>query len=470
MNDMKSLNQGRYFSVKKDSFQNSHPEYMKYNTKNNRIPINIIEGFQEGATGSNDDNLIVKSNHRIDYNRGNNKGTFDEGEVRFKTGSLEEIKEYIKGKGDYLGFEYVKKSRKAFFMKKDNGDLPKNSGKIPTLKHKNGVETYLVVGNGMPEAKEVSITDDGGIYSKISQLSNRESGKFDQHQGEFEDALGKYKTHMTTVLDSAVSAQSALASDLKNRIVRVQGSNALYYINGHGVKRQFVGTLASNKQARGSGCGDEPYQEVSAAQVDNLPDGQAMAQGEDCRTGGINVKGKTGQQTYWLDKYGKAHQYQDFETGRHGTCPSHYTTVEDSQISAYSKSNSPWLKTSACIVSDTSGDSGAGANAKAQNDIMVNKLGLMKEEVDKMIESNQKKAVIDDLDERKAEKRKQLIVTLNHLKRERAKITKLQQQVDAANYNLKDKKVRAEGIQIRYIAWALAGFTLAAMTVKLLNK
>ena len=101
---------------------------------------------------------------------------------------------------------------------------------------------------------------------------------------------------------------------------------------------------------------------------------------------------------------------------------------------------------------------------------MVNKLGFMKEEVDKMIESNQKKAAIDDLDERKAEKRKQLIVTLYHLKRERAKITKLQQQVDAANYNLKDKKVRAEGIQIRYIAWALAGFTLAAMTVKLLNK
>ena len=48
---MKSLNQGIYFSVKKDS-QSSHPEYMKYNTKMNRIPTNIIEGFQEGVTGS----------------------------------------------------------------------------------------------------------------------------------------------------------------------------------------------------------------------------------------------------------------------------------------------------------------------------------------------------------------------------------------------------------------------------------
>ena len=366
MNDMKSLNQGRYFSVKKDSFQNSHPEYMKYNTKNNRIPINIIEGFQEGATGSNDDNLKVFSNQRIYYNRGNNKGTFSEGEVRFKTGSLEEIKEYIKNKGDYLGFEYVKKSRKAFFMKKDNGDLPKNGGKIPTLKHRNGVETWLVIGNGMPEAKEEKVTDGGGIYSKISDLANQESSQFDKHQGQFETALKSYGTHMETVLDSAVSAQSALASDLKNKIVKVQGSNALYYINAYGVKRQFVGNLASNKQARGSGCGDEPYQEVSAAQVENLPDGQPMAQGEDCRTGGINVKGKTGQQTYWLDKYGMAHQYQDFATGRHGTCPSHYTQVEDSQISAYKKSNSPWLKTNACVVTDNSNDGGAGANAKAQ--------------------------------------------------------------------------------------------------------
>tara|TARA_B100000900_G_scaffold134584_1_gene113898 strand:- start:564 stop:1064 length:501 start_codon:yes stop_codon:yes gene_type:complete len=165
-----------------------------------------------------------------------------------------------------------------------------------------------------------------------------------------------------------------------------------------------------------------------------------------------------------------AHQYQDFATGRHGTCRSDYTEVEDSQISAYKKSSSPWLKTSACVVTDTSNDGGAGANAKAQNDIMIDKLGLMKEEVDKMIESNDKKAVIDDLDTKKAEKRTQLIATLNNLKRERAKITKLQQEVDAANYNLKDKRVRAEGIQMRYIAWALAGFTLATMTVKLLNK
>ena len=62
MNDMKSLNQGIYFSVKKDSFQNSHPEYMKYNTKMNRVSKNIIEGFQEGATGSNEQNLKVFGN------------------------------------------------------------------------------------------------------------------------------------------------------------------------------------------------------------------------------------------------------------------------------------------------------------------------------------------------------------------------------------------------------------------------
>ena len=466
MNDMKSLNQGIYFSVKKDSFQSSHPEYMKYNTKMNRIPTNIIEGFQEGVTGSSEQNLKVFSNQRIYYNRGNNRGTFNDGEVRFMNGSLEEIKNHIKGKGDYLGFEYVKRSRKAYFMKKDNGDLPKNGGKIPTLKHKNGVETWLVVGNGMPEAAEENILGD----DEIAKLNAQEKVNFSKQENDFKGALTKYEQHMTDVLDKAVASQSALASDLKNKIVKVQGSNRLFYINGYGVKREFVGSLATNKQSRGSGCGDEPYQEVSAAQLDPLPAGQPMAQGEDCRTGGINVKSKSGQQTYWLDKYGMAHKYQDFATGRHSTCPSHVTTVEDAQLNAYQKSNSPWLKTSACIVSDTSSDGGSGAKAKAQNDIMIDKLGLMKDEVDKMIKGGANEAIIDDLDSKKAEQRKNLITTLNRLKKERAKIQKLRQEVDAADYNVKDKKVRADGIQMRYIAWALAGFTLASMTVKLLNK
>lgn len=466
---MKSLNQGIYFSVKKDSFQSSHPEYMKYNTKMNRIPTNIIEGFREGITSSNDEKLIVKADHKIDYNKGTNKGTFNDGEVRFMNGSLEEIKNHIKGKGDYLGFEYVKKSRKAFFMKKDNGDLPKNGGKIPTLKYGKGVDTYLVLNNGMPESKEVDINEDSN-YKEIDKLHAQEKTNFSKHTDDFEKALKLYGQHMTDVLDKSVASQSALASDLKNKIVKVQGSNRLFYINGYGVKREFVGTLATNKQSRGSGCGDEPYQEVSAAQIDPLPTGQAMAQGEDCRTGGINVKSKTGQQTYWLDKYGMAHKYQDFATGRHSTCPSHVTTVEDAQLNAYQKSNSPWLKTSACIVSDSSNDGGSGAKAKAQNDIMIDKLGLMKAEVDKIIKGGANDAIIDDLDSKKAKQRKQLIKTLNRLKVERAKIQKLQQEVDAADYNVKDKKVRADGIQMRYIAWALAGFTLASMTVKLLNK
>ena len=469
MNDMKSLNQGIYFSVKKDSFQNSHPEYMKYNTKMNRVSKNIIEGFQEGVTGSSDENLKVFSNQRIDYNSGSNRGTFDDGEVKFMNGTLEEIKNYIKGKGDYLGFEYIKKRRRAVFMKKHNGDLPKNGGKIPTLKHKNGVETYLVLNNGMPESREVDINEDS-FYKEIDEVKAQEKNNFSKQQKEFETALEKYGDHMTDVLDKSVATQSALASDLKNKIVKVRGSNGLFYINGYGVKREFQGTLATNKQARGNRCGDEPYQEVEASQIANLPSGQPMAQGEDCRTGGINVKGKTGQQIYWLDKFGVAHKYNNYANGRHSTCPGHYTEVEDKQINAYKKSNNPWLESNSCIVSDTSGDSGSGAKAKAQNDIMINKLDLMKQEVDKMITGGANAAVIDDLDSKKAEQRKQLISTLDRLKIERAKITKLRQEVDAADYNVKDKKVRADGIQMRYIAWALAGFTLASMTVKLLHK
>ena len=40
----------------------------------------------------------------------------------------------------------------------------------------------------------------------------------------------------------------------------------------------------------------------------------------------------------------------------------------------------------------------------------------------------------------------------------------------AADYNVRDKKIRAEGIQMRYFAWTLAGVTLASMAIKMLNK
>ena len=82
----------------------------------------------------------------------------------------------------------------------------------------------------------------------------------------------------------------------------------------------------------------------------------------------------------------------------------------------------------------------------------------------------QDETVLDKLDARKAAKRKKLITTLNSLKKERAKIRKLRQQVDVARYNLKDKKTQADGIQFKYIAWTLAGATLISMVVKMLNK
>ena len=71
--------------------------------------------------------------------------------------------------------------------------------------------------------------------------------------------------------------------------------------------------------------------------------------------------------------------------------------------------------------------------------------------------------------EKKAQ-RKALITTLGKLKKKRSEIASLRQEVDAADYNVRDKKIRAEGIQMRYFAWTLAGVTLASMAIKMLNK
>merc|ERR1712216_297538 len=164
MQDMESLKQGIFFSVKKTGFQTTHPEVLKYNMTANKVQKNIIEGFQEGQTDKIEWKIF--SNQRINYYKGSNKGEFANGEAKFKDGSLAVIKQYIQdhaSSGDYLGFEYVKKRNRAYFMKKDTGDLPKNRGKIPGLQHAKGVETYLVLNNGMPEAAEQSILGDDEI-------------------------------------------------------------------------------------------------------------------------------------------------------------------------------------------------------------------------------------------------------------------------------------------------------------------
>jgi len=100
---------------------------------------------------------------------------------------------------------------------------------------------------------------------------------------------------------------------------------------------------------------------------------------------------------------------------------------------------------------------------------LIRHLTDMQTEVKKMTGS-ETSAHIDLLDTEKSKERKALVDTLTRLKRERVKIKKLRQEVDAADYNLKDKRVRADGIQMKYIAWSLAGVTLISMAVKLLNK
>ena len=470
---MESLNQGIFFSVKKSGFQRTHPEVLKYNMTANKIGGNIIEGFQEGQTNKIDWKIF--SNQRINYYKGSNKGDFASGEPKFKDGSLADIKKYIRdhaSSGDYLGFEYVKKKNRAYFLKKDTGDLPKNRGKIPTLKHANGVETYLVLNNGMPEANEQNILGD----DEIAKLNSQEKIRFSQLENEFNKELNSYKTNMKAVLDKAADAQNAERSDLKNQLVKDE-TGTLWYITGHGVKRQFDQQAGADAQLRGAGCKNESPKEVNKSQLDNLPTGRIMKHNEVCRTLGFNARSKTDSaNTYWIDKTGVAHKYSNFAgsgsgPGKHSSCPSDVKLLDATDFQKYTSSDrvgNNFGPNDPCVVT-SSLSSAAGKNARGNNTAMMQKLTSMKEEVDKMTSGTQA-AHIDTLDAAKAEERKQLVNTLTKLKAEREKIRKLRQEVDAADYNLKDKRVRADGIQIKYVAWTLAGVTLISMAVKLLNK
>jgi hypothetical protein len=473
MQDMESLKQGIFFSVKKTGFQTTHPEVLKYNMTANKVQKNIIEGFQEGQTDKIEWKIF--SNQRINYYKGSNKGEFANGEAKFKDGSLAVIKQYIQdhaSSGDYLGFEYVKKRNRAYFMKKDTGDLPKNRGKIPGLQHANGVETYLVLNNGMPEATEQSILGD----DEIAKLNAQEKIKFSNLENKFNGELNQYKKNMKAVLDAAADTGNAERTDLKNKLVKTD-AGVLWYITGHGVKRKAYGNDPKQHQDRGDGCKNENPQTVTASQIDNLPTGRPMVAKEKCQTLGFNAReeGNPGN-TYWIDKFGASHKYTNFDgsmgnPGRHSSCPSHIRKVKTAEMAIYTRqdrTSNAFGANDACLVSSAlQGDDGKAAQGNNRN--LMRHLTSMKEEVDKMTGS-ENAAHIDLLDTEKGKERTDLIKTLTKLKAERAKIKKLRQEVDAADYNLKDKRVRADGIQIKYVAWTLAGVTLLSMAVKLLNK
>ena len=141
---MESLSQGIFFSTKKFSFQSKDPIYLQYKSSPGlpKAGGQLIEGFVEGM--GNDDWKFF-SDQAISYSGGSNKGTYQNNEKKFMTGTLEECKRYIKDKGSYLGLEYVKDTKKAYFLKQQDGDLPRNNGRIPTLIHKNGVETLVEI-------------------------------------------------------------------------------------------------------------------------------------------------------------------------------------------------------------------------------------------------------------------------------------------------------------------------------------
>ncbi len=464
MNNMESLNQGIFFSTKIQSFQSADPMYLQYKSTPGvpKAGGQLIEGFVEGMKS---DDWKVFSNQAIDYHGGANKGTYQQGEKKFMTGTLEQCKNYIKDKGSYLGLEYVKLRKKAYFLKQQDGALPKNKGKIPTLKHKNGVETWLKLKNGMPEAAEEKIMGDDAI----SQLDLDKKQKFSELENKFNGKINEYKSHMTKVLEKTVSEKSAASSNLKNSVRKLPAQNGnpeiIYYITGHGVKRKFGPGMWDKK---GSGC-TEPSGEVSLDQLNQLPSGQNMQQGEDCRTGGINVTGKNdGGGVYWVDKNGQAHLYSDFagtpgNPGRHASCPSTVKKVDDAQIGKIPKGKN-WTKSDPCIVTSSLGTDD-GKNARATNAELMDLVSQMKDVVDK-----QDTNVLDDLDAKKKIQRKNLITKLDSLKKRRVEIAELRQEVDAADYNVRDKKIRAEGIQFRYVAWTLAGVTLASMAIKMMNK
>merc|ERR1711871_999883 len=82
-------------------------------------------------------------------------------------------------------------------------------------------------------------------------------------------------------------------------------------------------------------------------QLNELPGGQNMKIGEECRTGNYNVSDGAG--TYYVDKNGLAHQYTDFATGRHSTCPGSVENQSAQYVQKLPKGKN-WTKDDSCLL------------------------------------------------------------------------------------------------------------------------
>ena len=412
-------------------------DYIKNIRGGNNNPFR--EGFQEGADFSG----FIQLDEQVLEFGGSNKGDGDK--VMYQ--SLADAKDFIKKQQDFWGFEYEAKTKKAVYRSYLDGALPKNGGKIPTVKYSKGWKVFLKQNNGMPEAKLATIGE-GNAIEKVMARERQDTQKL---ENTFNNYLSQYKSVYKGYLDEIVAKQGAGSSNLRNSIR--SGPNGLkYYITGMGVIRQFdAGSWGTRDR---TSCPD-PSGRVTAQELQTLTRGANMGQGETCRTGGYNAKGANGE-VAWVDSEGMKHVYTDYAS-RHNTCPDRNSQMTQAKFNAI-PSGKTFGENDQCVLLDL--DTEKGRQAIALNDKLIEVSGQMKT----LIENSEHKEVL--VRDEKGKDKKVLLKTLKEINGKRGEIQELRTAIQTAREQAKSQHKMVDSIMLKYVAWTLAGLTIGAMAVR----
>ena len=430
---MQSLNQGIVFKDKKIRYGG----LVKASNTNEYLQ----EGFQGMREGFGE--KIQQFNDQIIDFHGSIKGDGD----RTQEMALEAAMDVVKRDKEYYGFEYEKKTKKAIFRTYKNGILPKNDGKIPSLKYQKGWTTYLKQNNGMAEAN-VQKLGEGNAIEKAQAKERREMLAL---ENEYNLLLSQYKSTYKRYLDEVVSKTAASSTTMANQ-VRQSSNGRHHFISGMGIVREFDPN--SWNKIDQSSCPSSSGS-ITDDQLSRLVKGTNMGQGEACRGGGYVAKSDNGTMA-WISPEGTSHIFKDY-LNRNSTCPSSFTRITNKQFDAIPK-GSPYGVQDQCQIIEL--DTGSGRAVIAMNEKLKSLADKMK---DLIVNSDHNSNTVS---QKKKEVIKGMEATLNDLREKRREINSIRSNIATSQATAKQQIISAEQIQLKYFAWTLAGLTLGIMALR----
>lgn len=430
---MQSLNQGIEFKDKKLQYGGLVKELRKTEY--------LKEGFQSIREGLQD--RVQQFNNQVLEFHGSIKGDVD----KVQEMPLEEAMDIMKKNSNLYGLEYQKSRKKAIFRSYRSGVLPKNNGKIPSLKHQSGWNTYLKTDSGILAAKPKTI----GSGNAIERAQSKERKEMQELENEYNLLLSEYKSTYKKYLDEVVSKTAATNTTMANQI-RQSPDGRHHFISATGVAREFDPNSWSK---RDQGACPKSAGTITNDQLNQLVKGTNMGAGEACRSGGYVAKSDNGTMA-WISTEGTAHIFKDY-LNRNSTCPSSFSKLTNKQFDAIPK-GAPYGPLDACEIIKLDTSSGR-------------KVAAMNEKLKSLAEKMKDLVVNSDHNANKVSERKKAVIkgmedTISQLTDKRKEINEIRANIATSQATAKQQLISAEQIQLKYFAWALAGLTLGMMAFR----